>query len=42
MATVSFPNIDPDTVMNFEINPGTILQLLETRPQEDCKVRYGQ
>lgn len=39
MATVSFPNIDPDTVMNFEINPGTILQLLETRPEKGPRLK---
>jgi Uma2 family endonuclease len=31
MASTLAPTITPDTVISFEINPGTLLQLLETR-----------
>lgn len=30
---VPVPTIAPDTVISFEINPGTLLQFLETRPE---------
>jgi Uma2 family endonuclease len=33
MASTLLPTIDPDTVISFEINPGTLLQFLETRPE---------
>jgi Uma2 family endonuclease len=33
MASTIAPRITPDTVMTFEINPGTLLQFLETRPE---------
>jgi Uma2 family endonuclease len=33
MAVVDRPTIAPDTVISFEINPGTLLQYLQTRPE---------
>ena len=33
MASTLAPTITPDTVFSFDINPGTLLQLLETRPE---------
>ena len=33
MAPVLIPAIAPDTVMTFEINPGTLLQFLELRAE---------
>jgi Uma2 family endonuclease len=33
MASTLAPTIAPDTVISFEINPGTLLQFLETRPE---------
>jgi Uma2 family endonuclease len=33
MASTLAPAITPDTVFSFEIKPGTLLQLLETRPE---------
>jgi len=39
MATVSLPRITPDTVMSFDINPGTILQFLETRPEKGPRLK---
>ncbi len=33
MASTLRTTIDPDTVISFEINPGTLLQFLETRPE---------
>ena len=33
MASTLLTHIDPDTVISFEINPGTLLQFLETRPE---------
>ena len=33
MASTLLTTIDPDTVISFEINPGTLLQFLETRPE---------
>ena len=33
MASTVLPTIAPDTVVSFEINPGTLLQFLETRPE---------
>jgi Uma2 family endonuclease len=33
MASTLAPTITPDTVISFEINPGTLLQFLETRPE---------
>ena len=33
MASTVLPTIAPDTVISFEINPGTLLQFLETRPE---------
>jgi Uma2 family endonuclease len=33
MASAIVKAVDLDTVMSFEINPGTILQFLETRPE---------
>jgi Uma2 family endonuclease len=33
MASTLVPTITPDTVISFEINPGTLLQFLETRAE---------
>jgi Uma2 family endonuclease len=33
MASTLVPTITPDTVISFQINPGTLLQLLETRAE---------
>jgi Uma2 family endonuclease len=33
MASTLAAKITPDTVMSFDINPGTLLQFLETRPE---------
>jgi Uma2 family endonuclease len=33
MASTLAPTISPDTVISFEINPGTLFQFLETRPE---------
>src|SRR3954466_14454115 len=33
MASTLIPTITPDSVISFEINPGTLLQLLETRAE---------
>ena len=33
MASTLAERITPDTVMTFEINPGTLPQFLETRPE---------
>src|SRR5882757_9367280 len=33
MASTLSPTIAPDTVLSFEINPGTLLQFLETRAE---------
>src|SRR5437660_11208468 len=33
MASTLVPTIAPDRVISFEINPGTLLQFLETRPE---------
>src|SRR4051794_5183546 len=33
MASTLVPTIAPDHVISFEINPGTLLQFLETRPE---------
>src|SRR3954452_13421369 len=33
MASTAAPMIAPDTVLSFEINPGTLLQFLQTRAE---------
>ncbi len=39
MASVTAHTITPDTVMSFEINPGTLLQFLETRPEKSPRIK---
>jgi Uma2 family endonuclease len=39
MTSATVKAIDPDTVMSFEINPGTILQFLETRPEKGPRLK---
>jgi len=42
MASTFAPTITPDTVMSFDINPGTLLQFLESRSREDTREDTGQ
>ncbi len=39
MASALAPAITPDTVFSFEINPGTLLQFLETRPEKGPRLK---
>jgi len=39
MASTLTPTIDPDTVMSFNINPGTLLQFLESRAETGPRLK---
>src|SRR3954462_15288450 len=39
MASTLVPTITPDTVLSFQINPGTLLQLLETRAEKGPRLK---
>ena len=39
MASILTKTIEPDTVFSFDINPGTLLQLLETRPEKGPRLK---
>jgi Uma2 family endonuclease len=39
MASTLAPTISPDMVISFEINPGTLLQLLETRAENGPRLK---
>ena len=42
MASSIAPTIAPDTVVSFEINPGTLHQYLETRPEGGPRLKCVQ
>ena len=39
MASILTKTIEPDTVFSFDINPGTLLQFLETRPEKGPRLK---
>ena len=39
MATITTPKIAPDIVLSFEINPGTLLQFLESRAESGPRLK---
>ena len=39
MASTLAPTISPDIVMSFEINPGTLLQFLESRAESGPRLK---
>jgi Uma2 family endonuclease len=39
MASTLAPTVTPDTAFTFEINPGTLLQFLETRPEKGPRLK---
>jgi hypothetical protein len=39
MASTLVPTITPDTVLSFEINPGTLLQFLESRAERAPRLK---
>ena len=39
MASTLAPTIDPDTVLSFDINPGTLLQFLESRAESGPRLK---
>jgi Uma2 family endonuclease len=42
MASMIAPEVVPDTSASFEINPGTLLQFLETRPESGPRLKCYQ
>ncbi len=42
MASTFAPTIAPDTVVSFEIDPGTLLPFLETRPEGGARLKCVQ